>query len=181
LPEQQSQSEAKKNEITVRYHECFNALSGTLGGDLPHKLNLGCGEAKEKGFVNLDWQKRFKPDVLWDISEFPWPFEDGWFETVFAFHILEHFGGEYIPIMQELHRIMQPGGVLYVRVPYYAYPTAWQDPTHKRAFSERSFHYFDPRYPEGEGEEYGNLFLVQSVRLQADSYEMQIAMRSLKE
>lgn len=145
--------------------------------ELLRKLNIGCGADKQKGFVNLDSNPKHKPDVEWDITEFPWPFEDDWFETVFAFHILEHFADEYIPIVQEIHRVMHPHGVLYVRVPYYAYPTAWQDPTHKRAFSDRSFHYFDPRHPEGEAEPYGSLFHVQSVRLMQDRYEMQVAMR----
>ena len=38
------------------------------------KLNLGCGDKKHEGFVNVDLHG--DPDVRCDLSQFPWPFED---------------------------------------------------------------------------------------------------------
>lgn len=39
------------------------------------KVNLGCGNKKREGCVNVD--VCCDPDVRWDLSRFPWPFEDG--------------------------------------------------------------------------------------------------------
>ena len=30
------------------------------------KMNLGCGENKKPGYVNLDWQPAVRPDVVHD-------------------------------------------------------------------------------------------------------------------
>lgn len=38
------------------------------------KLNLGCGDKKYDGYVNVDLHG--SPDVTCDLSVFPWPFED---------------------------------------------------------------------------------------------------------
>ncbi len=45
--------------------------------------------------------------------------------------------------MNELHRIMVPGGTAIIRAPYYNSMRAWQDPTHVRAISEATFLYYN--------------------------------------
>jgi predicted SAM-dependent methyltransferase len=46
-------------------------------------------------------------------------FQDATFEAVYASHVLEHFGylTELCAALQEWHRVLKPGGVLYVSVP----------------------------------------------------------------
>ena len=46
------------------------------------KLNLGCGFDKREGFINADHYPACEPDVLMDIEQVPWPFEDNQFEYV---------------------------------------------------------------------------------------------------
>lgn len=83
------------------------------------KLNLGCGEHKKGGYVNIDWQVLAKPDVVHDLNVFPYPFPDNSFDLVEAFHVLEHLDKPFL-IMKELHRILKPGGTLHIKVPHFS-------------------------------------------------------------
>ncbi len=83
------------------------------------KLNLGCGEHKKEGYVNIDWQALTKPDAVHDLNVFPYPFPDSTFDLVEAFHVLEHLDKPF-SIMKELHRILKPGGTLHIKVPHFS-------------------------------------------------------------
>lgn len=52
------------------------------------KLNLGCGDKKHEGYVNVDLCG--DPDVRCDLSVFPRPFDDDSADEVFSEHFLEH-------------------------------------------------------------------------------------------
>ena len=40
------------------------------------KLNLGCGHDYVDDWVNVDFYDNSKCDVVHDLEEFPWPWED---------------------------------------------------------------------------------------------------------
>ena len=80
------------------------------------KLNLGCGDKKYDGYVNVDLHG--SPDVTCDLSVFPWPFEDASAEEIFSEHFLEHVN-DYEKTIFEMHRILKPGGVLHFKVPHF--------------------------------------------------------------
>jgi hypothetical protein len=64
--------------------------------------------------------------------------------------------------MEEVWRLCRPGGVVRIRTPHYSGRYAWKDPTHRRAFSSESFHYFG----ENEYSYYTDArFKVRDVRL----------------
>lgn len=86
---------------------------------MSNKLNLGCGGFKKVGFVNVDWQPLVKPDVLHDLNNFPYPFEDNMFDVVEANHVLEHMDKVFL-VMKEIHRILRPGGRLLLKVPHFS-------------------------------------------------------------
>ena len=54
------------------------------------KLNLGCGNNKYDGFLNVD--KFGEPDIKWDLEKFPWPWEDNSVDEIRIIHVLEHLG-----------------------------------------------------------------------------------------
>jgi SAM-dependent methyltransferase len=49
--------------------------------------------------------------------------------------------------MQEIHRVLRPGGVLRLTTPHFSSPNAYTDPTHRRALGLRSFDYFTDGHP----------------------------------
>ena len=95
-------------------------------------------EAKSQGYaVNPD----SIADVIHDLNVFPYPFEDNSFDMVIAEHVLEHLN-DVIGVVEELHRITQPGGILYIEVPHFTSSNYFTDPTHRHSFTTRTFDYF---------------------------------------
>ncbi len=119
------------------------------GDIMKTKLNLGAGRKCLKDYVNLDIIKYEGIDVVWNLEETPLPFQDETFEEILADNVLEHIEN-FIPLMEELYRILKKGGVLKIWVPYYNSVGAFQDPIHKRFFTEDTFLYFTGyhRFPD---------------------------------
>ena len=107
------------------------------------KLNIGCGRVRRDGAVNLDVSPEVGADVVHDLNCVPWPFDDGQFEQVFAFDVLEHVH-EVPRVLEEIHRVSRPGALLHVTVPHFSSANAFTDLTHRHYFSWRSF---DPYMP----------------------------------
>ncbi len=107
------------------------------------KLHLGCGHVIKEGWLNHDLAHLPGVDVVHDLRDFPWPFEDGQFTDVFMKDVLEHLP-DLIGTMEELYRVTRPGAKLYITVPYWNSPEALGDPTHARMFNEHLWGFFDP-------------------------------------
>jgi len=117
------------------------------------KLHLGCGHFIKEGWINHDLAPLPGVDVVHDLRSFPWPWEDGQFDEVHMENVLEHLS-ETTRTMEELSRIMSPGGKLFIGVPYWNSFEAWGDPTHERLFSEEVFEFYDPTTWRGKDRAY---------------------------
>ena len=124
-----------------------------------HKVHLGCGNDVKEGYVNLDINDGniAKDDVVHcDLEEGRLPFNNNSCCEVLAVHLFEHIRN-FIPLMNEIHRVLRPGGFLRMEVPVYPYEEAFQDPTHVRYFTSQTLKYFvggEDLY-EGYGKTYG--------------------------
>jgi predicted SAM-dependent methyltransferase len=102
-------------------------------------LEIGAGAIKRVPHaVTLDVNPLATPDVLQDLDATPYPFPTSSFDIVIAEHVLEHVE-HVVRVVEELHRIVVPGGVLLVEVPHFSSANFHTDPTHRHAFSTRSF------------------------------------------
>jgi ubiquinone/menaquinone biosynthesis C-methylase UbiE len=110
-----------------------------------NKLNLGCEKDYRKGYINLDYNSIFNPDVIHDLNVFPYPFTDNYFDEIYCSHILEHVN-DFFKTIEELLRITKIGGIIHIRVPHFSNGWGYSDLTHKRFFGWKSFdHLIDQR------------------------------------
>jgi predicted SAM-dependent methyltransferase len=108
-------------------------------------LDLGCGNRKRAGAIGIDKNPATCADIVHDLNTFPYPFEESTFDAVYVDNVLEHLE-DVIAVMEELHRITKPGGIVKVIVPYFRAKWAFIDPTHRHFFTIDSFSYFDPSH-----------------------------------
>ncbi|PIS12094.1 MAG: hypothetical protein COT73_00400 [Bdellovibrio sp. CG10_big_fil_rev_8_21_14_0_10_47_8] len=103
-------------------------------------LDIGCGRHKLPGAVGVDQLAVPGVDVVTDLNK-ALPFKDGEFEVVHSNQVLEHIPN-LIGLMEEMHRVLAPGGMLVAHVPYFRSSWAAIDPTHVRQFTINSLDYF---------------------------------------
>jgi len=56
-------------------------------------------------------------------------------------HVIEHVG-DVIRTMEEIHRILRPGGRVLLETPHYTDFSSWCDPSHRWHLNTYSFRYF---------------------------------------
>ena len=102
-----------------------------VGGRDPVVVDLGCGGQKQYPTnLGLDIFPAPGVDAVADLSG-PLPLADGSVDVIFTVHILEHLI-DFLPLLDECHRVLRPGGVLHVMSPWWGHVNAVADPTHVR-------------------------------------------------
>jgi hypothetical protein len=97
---------------------------------------------------NIDIEKKCNPDQVVDLEITPWPYEDNFFEKITADNILEHLGQDpkvFTNIIKEMYRVSINGAEWYVNVPHHRCDLFWDDYTHVRALSAKTFKMFDQK------------------------------------
>lgn len=106
-------------------------------------VDIGCGRVK-KGRFGID--RHFDEGVNWvmDLNrlDVQLPFPDGGVKSIISHHAMEHLDVGFLPLMDECHRVLEPGGILRIIVPLFPSRTAVEDPDHKRYFMPGSFEAF---------------------------------------
>lgn len=106
-------------------------------------LELGVGRRRFPGAVSVDVRPHEQADVVHDLNRFPWPFPDGAFDVVFCRHVLEHLA-ETDRVMEELYRVLVPGGEAVIEVPHFTWVEAYRHWQHRHFFTAGSLDYFQP-------------------------------------
>lgn len=111
------------------------------------QIDLGSGNMKSEGWTGIDKFMQEGVDLVMDLDDpkISLPFEDDSVSEIRAYHFLEHINNLF-PLMNECFRVLQFNGHFDIIVPL-GYVAAFGDPSHVRAFSETSFHYFTKTPP----------------------------------
>jgi SAM-dependent methyltransferase len=121
-------------------------LAGVLGvwsrvrvdGRPPVIVDLGCGQTKQyAGNLGLDLRRAPGVDAVAELST-SLPLRDGSVDAVFAVHLIEHLA-DFLPLIDEAHRVLRPGGMLHVMSPWWGHVNAIADPTHLRLLDVQTF------------------------------------------
>jgi len=115
-----------------------------------HKcLNVGCGKLHIKSsaieeWINLDRVTSVNPDIVCDMTQ-GLPFEDN---EIFYIHAIACLGQierneDFLFVMNEFWRILQPSGMIYIYLPHKDFPHAYVDPFNQRRFNELHWAGFD--------------------------------------
>lgn len=115
-------------------------------------LDIGCGANKQAGFVGMDIRKLDGVDIVHNINVYPWPLPDECVKLALASHLVEHipphnFG--FVRFMDEVWRVMKPGGEFAIATPHGRSDGYIQDPTHCNPCNEATWDYFCPEQPSG--------------------------------
>lgn len=77
-----------------------------------HELMHGCDH-----IVTMNINPAHDCDIIADVEQ-PFPFSDATFDGAVALNLLEHVY-RYAHVVQETHRILKPGGLFVIAVPFY--------------------------------------------------------------
>jgi SAM-dependent methyltransferase len=157
----------QRTELGLRARRVFaqrreeEILAAALGlqapakaAELPPALQIGSGKDYRPECFNADVNAAWGPDAVLDIAS---PALVGSvvdagrfgrvtlaaesFERAIANDVLEHIP-DLATAMTNVLELLKAGGVFEILVPYDLGHGAWQDPTHVRAFNERSWLYY---------------------------------------
>lgn len=108
-------------------------------------LDVGCGADKVPGAVGIDRLALPGVDVVFDLDQYPWPFESSTFDHVVCKHSISHLAN-FVRTVEEIHRITRSGGVVEILAPHYTSDNANTDPTMRTRVSLRTMHFFCEQY-----------------------------------
>lgn len=142
-------------------------------------LNLGCGLLQKPEAINVDHWPGPGVDVVYDLDRHPWPWPDEAFETVYALDILEHLE-DFLAAVQEIHRILRPGGTLHVRTSCWETKQSYTDPTHRRFLTEDTFNFWVPgHWQSAKYPQYHRGRFFQVVKAERSGEELVFALRKI--
>lgn len=119
------------------------------------KVDIACGDRKREGYIGIDICEMSQVDIVHDLNQYPWPFEDNSVDEVYCSHYIEHIPHDVdngdnrdglIQFMDELYRILKPKGTVHIVAPYYKNERAFGDPTHRRYIGDLSFIYWNKEW-----------------------------------
>src|ERR1044072_7519687 len=101
-------------------------------------LDIGCGSNKVPGAIGMDINPRTAADVIHDLDDLPYPFDDHAFDEVIGRHVIEHVQ-DRMEVIGELPRITRAGWLVNLVAPHWTNPDFATDLTHRNHLNSYSF------------------------------------------
>jgi len=166
-------------------------------------LDLGCGDTPRNPYrrdflygCDLHSGAALSADATFhyaqaDLAVEAIPFGADFFTSVSAYDFLEHVprqsashdgrtANPFVRLMSEIHRVLQPGGVLLASTPAYPHPKAFQDPTHVNIITEETHLYFTGPTPYAARYGFTGQFEIRRVGWDAPRNAQQVQASALR-
>ncbi len=119
-------------------------------------VNIGCGIKTSPDIIDVDILPLEGVDIVCDITK-GLPEELNNADEVLADYVLCQIADreKFKFVMNEVWRILKPGGLFKIRVPNARYPAAFQDPMDCRYFVAETFDYFNKDHYRFKAFHYG--------------------------
>lgn len=137
----------EKNEriqnLTREFHDRYIERMVAKWCDLNNlkKVDLCSFDRRNEGYLTVDKFPYEKVDVVFDLDQPNWPFEDGSVGLFRMQDAIEHLKNP-IQTMKELYRCLSDYGWALIEVPSTDGRGAFQDPTHVSFWNSNSFWYY---------------------------------------
>lgn len=125
-------------------------------------LDMGCGTEPRNPFrarhvFGVDIRPNEERNIRYaDLTTEPLPFADRFFDYITASDFIEHLPRviytparrfPFVLLMNEIWRVLKPGGIFFSKTPVYPFSSAFRDPTHVNIISHETFPlYFDDKH-----------------------------------
>ncbi len=126
---------------TKPHFEAVDGKSEWLGQ--PQNLYIGAGKHHMDGWLHLDYYPFQNTDIVCDVTK-GLPFRDSSISRIYSQDFLEHLPQESkIPVMNELWRVLKPGGTMEHVVPQAGSQNDFGSPSHISHWTQQQFEHFD--------------------------------------
>lgn len=141
-------------------------------------LDLGCGGIPRNPFkadllYGIDIRDSANPNISKsDLAQEAIPHEDASMDYITAFDFIEHVPRvvylpeirySFIELMNEVYRVLTPGGLFLAQTPVYPFSACFTDPTHINPITSETFsQYFDDQRQWGRMYGFRGSFKVES-------------------
>ena len=158
-------------------------------------LDLGCGKKPRNPFnmeevYGIDIREDIDARIYRaDLAIEPIPFDNNFFDVVSAHDFIEHIPRIiynpnrrfcFVELMNEIYRVLKPGGLFYSLTPAFPAPEAWRDPTHVNIITDETFTmYFDEKYRLASMYGFNGFFRVEQQERSVNKYHLKTVMRKL--
>jgi SAM-dependent methyltransferase len=146
------------------------AVSADLAAGRKIRLNLGAGGVAGEGFYAVDHLALPGVDVVADLNAPLTMFPDNSVSEIISTHVFEHIQN-FQGLLEEVSRIVEPGGKIVITVPHFSNVFGFSDPTHVRFFGLYTMYYYVDQDKQPDTRKlpafYSNLrFDIKSVRIE---------------
>ena len=159
-----------------RFYSQFRVSLPQINGS--NTLDLGCGGVPRNPFkadflYGIDIRDSANPNIAKsDLAQEAIPHGDASMDYITAFDFIEHIPRvvylpeirySFIELMNEVYRVLKPGGFFLAQTPVYPYSACFTDPTHINPITSETFsQYFDDQRQWGKMYGFRGAFKIES-------------------
>lgn len=104
------------------------------------RLDIGPSYYKSEGFIGIDLLRSQNVDIVGDARRMP--IKTNIIDEIYSSYCLEHIDDQ-LSVLKEIYRVCKNGAEVRLILPHFSNPAFFDDLTHQRLYSTRSFEHFD--------------------------------------